>query len=444
MEFREAIDQDREDLENLAASIADNSRNERTAAELIGKLALRGNDFRDQERQLEAAAWRLRREWLAAAHRPADTTLKSPCQGAATRVAAGDSVSFGYERDLDVAVLEARGEGYMQAAPANWSRELVLCRSGQAALAALLHLAVSRWGQSGPLTVAHAGAYFETAALLRRWPGRILRPVPVASDAADLVIAEPVWCDGRFGCDRTLPAPRLAMLLDITMVGPTYDLDAHLQRLPPSCSLLIAYSSGLKLDQAGLELANVGIVRIFARSPDQAAGFAADLRALRALIGAGLTFDEFSALSVPWFMDRAYAHRYTTAIFENNQALAEAVGGRSRIFLDRCHPCELSPAARAPFCALRLHDGSPDDYRRLAHIVEVESERRSLLIANGGSFGFRGHRFELIEPLTEQDPTFLRVAMGWRRGYSCQGLCELFADLAAQPSFDALGRAFAA
>ena len=42
--------------------------------------------------------------------------------------------------------------------------------------------------------------------------------------AADIVIAEPVWCDGQFGCGKHLPTARHALLLDITMSGPAYDL----------------------------------------------------------------------------------------------------------------------------------------------------------------------------------------------------------------------------
>ncbi len=59
---------------------------------------------------------------------------------------------------------------------------------------------------------------------------------------------------------------------------------------------------------------------------------------LRALTGAGLTLDELSALSAPWFMDRVYADHYTAAIFANNRALAQAIGTRSPVFGARCHP----------------------------------------------------------------------------------------------------------
>lgn len=397
--------------------------------DFLAGLATGGDDFRAQERALDAAAWSLRRTWLGLAHRPADDTPKSPCAGQSSHVASGGNVDFGYERDLDVSLLERRRDSYMER-PDGWSAELVLFRSGQAALAALLQLSISRWGKTGPLTYSHAGAYFETKALLESWPQRILRGVERSEGTADLVIAEPAWCDGQFGCLGEMPSPRDALVLDTTMMGASYSLARHLN---DDCPLVIAYSSGLKLDQAGLELANVGIVRILAREGhEEAARVAADLRQIRGLVSTGLTLDELSALSAPWFMNRAYADTYTGGIFANNRALARAIGTRSAIFTDRCHPSLFGSRMDAPFCAIELRDPSPARYAALLRTVEREIERRGLLATRGGSFGFRGHRYELIEPEPDKGRTFLRVALGWRGGWSCEGLCALFADLARE------------
>ena len=414
MEFRDAIEIDAQDLRTLAERAAEASGH----GDFLPRRVRGGNDWLAQERQLDTASMTLRRTWLGVAHRPGDATLKSPRAGHVAHIACGSDVSFGYERDIDVGLLEQR-KGYLQA-PGGWEADLVLFRSGQAALACLIHFAAARWGTTEPLTVAHAGAYFETASLLASWPQRLIRQLDEAT-SADIVIAEPVWCDGQFGCGRALPQARHALILDITMAGPSYDLAPHLR----DCPLVIAYSSGLKLDQAGLELANVGIVRVLSRDKAEAGN---ELRQLRGLTGAGLTLDELSALSAPWFMDRAYADRYTAAIFANNRALAQAIGTHSPVFAARCHPSLADPAADAPFCALTLNEPSPERYRALEARVAQECERRGLLAVKGGSFGFRGHRFELIEP--EQGQTFLRVALGWRDGWSRQGLCELFAELA--------------
>ena len=83
--------------------------------------------------------------------------------------------------------------------------------------------------------------------LLKSWPGRVLRP---SEGGADVVIVEPVWCDGSFSCTDALPMARQLLILDTTLVGPGADLRPYLQAA--RCPLVIAYSSGLKLDQAGM------------------------------------------------------------------------------------------------------------------------------------------------------------------------------------------------
>lgn len=415
MEFRDAIDKDAMDLSGLAERAAEASGRDGFVCDLPAP----GVDWRAQEQGLEACEMALRRHWLGVAHRPADATLKSPRAGQIAHVASGSGVRFGYERDIDASLLEQRHD-YLPV-PAGWTADIVLFRSGQAALACLIHFAAARWGKAGPLSVAHAGTYFETASLLASWPQRMIRQVD-GSPIADIVIAEPVWCDGQFGCEKRRPRARHALFLDITMSGPTHDLAPYLD----DCPLVIAYSSGLKLDQAGLELANVGIVRVLSRDDATEPGTA--LRQLRGLTGAGLTLDELSALSAPWFMDRHYGGQYTAAVFANNRALAESIGADSAVFGAHCHPSLANPLADAPFCALTLNAPSPERYRALEATVARECARRGLLATKGGSFGFRGHRFELIEP--EEGPAFLRVAMGWRDGWSRQGLCELFAELA--------------
>ena len=132
----------------------------------------------------------------------------------------------------------------------------------------------------------------------------------------------------------------------------------------------------------------------------------------------------------------------TTVDFANNRLLAQSIGSGSAVFGPHCHPSRSVAGAEAPFCALQLRDAAPARYRRLAEIVEQQSEQRGFLLTKGGSFGFRGHRFELIEPAPGQGDPFLRIAMGWRDGHSCRGLGELLGELAAHKSFEALDRAY--
>src|SRR5437667_12687559 len=124
MEFRDAIETDADDLRALADRAAAASGH----GDFLPRRIAGGNDWLAQERQLEAAAMTLRRTWLGVAHRPGEATLKSPRTGHVAHVACGSGVSFGYERDIDVSLLERRG-GYLQT-PAGWTSDIVLFRSG--------------------------------------------------------------------------------------------------------------------------------------------------------------------------------------------------------------------------------------------------------------------------------------------------------------------------
>lgn len=63
--------------------------------------------------------------------------------------------------------------------------------------------------------------------------------------------------------------------------------------------------------------------------------------------------------------------------------------------------------------------------------METEIARRDLSLAKGGSFGFRGHRYELIEPEPRAGKPFLRVATGYREGPDLKRTVDLFEELAA-------------
>jgi hypothetical protein len=386
------------------------------------------------EDDLEAAALALRRAWFERAHKPADATLKSPCAGTKVSLPGGDIVHFGYERNLEASTLEERGV-LDHPTPDGWTSSRVLCRSGQSTLSCLLHLVTSTGVAAAPLTLHHAGRYFESKALLDMWPRQVFCQVPAADFEVDILLGEPVFCDGRFGVSdpRTLPRARRALLLDTTLVGTAVDLSPWFDRFDGA--LVAVFRSGLKLDQAGLELANVGMAQLFVREGTNIAA-ADSLRRIRGLTGSGLTLDELAALSAPWFLDRTYLQDYTVAIFAHNAALGSAIGRDSAVFEERSHPSLVSAGTEAPFCAVRLRGGDGAAHRRLLEIVEAEVRRRGLHATQGGSFGFRGHRYELIEPEHEDGVPFLRVALGFRGGPTLEGLIALFRELASRPRLE--------
>jgi len=379
------------------------------------------------ERGLEQAARRLRAGWLKSVAAETARVLRSPTEREVERLARSPHDAYGYERDFQPESLEARCADFFGPPPVGWRARHLLFSSGQAALATLLlHLAEHR---PGKLKVAHVGAYFETRELVER----ACAPVAEAAEA-DCVIVEPIACDGRFTShDPAAMAARLTegrtLVVDETLSAPESRAEAILRRAEDPGVAVVRLVSGLKLLQQGLELANVGIVSLFAREAERADGLAEGLKRCRTLTGAGLRFVDALALEAPFFLDRRATEPYARAVFAHNAALARAVMEGNRIFKPLGEARLAGPGA--PYCAFELAAGnSVEALQALAGRIEGEAGRRGLLIERGGSFGFRGHRYEVIEP-ESGEPPFLRVALGARGGHSCQGAIALMAELAA-------------
>ena len=276
----------------------------------------------------------------------------------------------------------------------------------------------------GTLRLTHRGAYFETRSLIRT--------LPFVHDAtfmqtADIVIDEPVCCDGQFhqiDTSKLLAASPKAVIFDTTLLGRDDGVDCYLAALDPAKDqIVLRIASCLKLLQGGLELANAGILSIYTRAESE---LPRDLRRIRTLTGAGLHLVDAIALEAPWFLDAAQTDHFNTAIFDHNARLAHAVAETNTPFAPVLHPALTGGVA--PYCAFQLADPSEQAYEALEAEIVAEAQKRNLLIANGGSFGFRGHRFEIVKPETGEPP-FLRVAMGRRGGWSCEGIVTMMAAI---------------
>jgi hypothetical protein len=320
----------------------------------------------------------------------------------------------------------------------------------------LLALAPRGANPANPPRVRHLGGYFETEELLAMMNSHgMIRELPMeGDDHADVLILEPVYFDRdanvhrldmtaalKRHCATAEGCPSL-VIVDSTLVGPCFDLDPLLpQQL--TCSeaghLLVRMSSGLKLDQAGLELANVGLASLYRREGQIFALDPAEkLKKARTLTGAGLGFDALGALQAPWFLDREHARGYAEAVFESNALLARRLADVEGLFSQVSHPSLGSDSgAAAPFVLIQLEDDRPENYKKLEEVIAREAKARKLRFDKGGSFGFRGHRYEAILPQAGEITPFLRVALGARQGWSRDGIIELLCEIAAAKSLDA-------
>jgi hypothetical protein len=204
--------------------------------------------------------------------------------------------------------------------------------------------------------------------------------------------------------------------------------------------LVIQVSSGLKLDQAGLELANVGIVSLYAPASRQAQLESAHegLRRVRRLNGTALTIDTVALLDVPFFLDPATFYEYSSAVFAHNARLARSVSA-GQLFETIAHPALDArglPWAQAPFVFFHLRDDEPACYAELESLVVEVAARRGLALERGGSFGFRGHRCEAIALDGAARNGLFKVALGARSGPSVDGIIALLIEIAAFSSIE--------
>lgn len=377
-----------------------------------------GLDAYGTECRLDRFSRDVRALWLRSVAAETACVLRSPTEQEAERLSRRHD-SYGYERDLQPRELERRCDAFFGAVPRPWRSEHIVFSSGQAALLGVL----MSFKSERPLRIQHLGSYFETCQLIRSCPSLCL---PVES-GADVVIAEPVACDGGFdyhgpGEIAAAVAQARALVLDTTLLGRNDNISDLLGNLDDAL-LVIRCASGLKLLQAGLELANVGIVGVHAQSRDALVDCAASLREMRTLCGTGLRLADVLALEAPFVFDASYADRYATAVLAHNAALARGVASRNRLF------AAPSSAVPAPYCAFSIRGHDDGAYDRLESLIARMAKERRLLFEQGGSFGFRGHRYEVVRP--EDAPPFLRVAMGRRGGWSCDGVIRLMAEIAS-------------
>ena len=428
----------------------------RQAIEALDHTSLAPVEF---EAELDRLALALRRICLGLAHASSDRALRSPRERDLTTAPDGEEIAFGYERSIQPEKLEARLAAYAPA-PAGWQADHLLFSSGQAAMnCLLLALAPRGANPANPPRIRHLGGYFETEELLAMLSSHgMIRELPKnGDDHADVLILEPVYFDRAAQVHRLDMAAALQrhcataegcpslVIVDSTLVGPCFDLDPLLPKqlgCAQAGHLLVRMGSGLKLDQAGLELANVGMVSLYRQDdPVPAIDPAEKLRKARTLTGAGLGFDAVGALQAPWFLDRLQARRYAEAVFENNALLArrlsEGVAETGGLFSQVSHPSlGADRGAEAPLVLIQLEDDSPENYQRLEQLIARETKARDLRFDKGGSFGFRGHRYEAILPQAGEITPFLRVALGARAGWSRDGIIDLLCEIAQAKSVD--------
>ncbi|MFF2652677.1 hypothetical protein [Streptomyces sp. NPDC058045] len=447
------------------------------AAELAGLRQYDGRGTFDVEQRLDAAARSLRQALLVRAHRSTDRCFRSPEHEHRTRLPSGATTKYSYERSADLAWLEERIGRSAPPAPPGWQTRHVAFGSGAAAISGVLQSYLRMIPATGdrPLCAGVWGSYFETDMIfdfrrspLFSWESVDDLGAAVDSGRFDLLHIEPArynwdldtmdvrdflarWRAHRTGNTRCL-------VFDTTLSSFTWPTRSVLNGLRDGRPLLVVeVRSGLKLDQQGLELANLGVVSVHSCDEDAgtptAAQFADYLRMGRAVTGTSVPMDSAAAIDVPLVLDAQLTRRHAGQVFLNNQRLARALAEEDGLFSAIGHPslAAASAAARggsapvlthAPFVVCRLAEDEVAHHGFLLAVAREEAARLGILLNWGSSFGFRGHRCETILPRLKDRKGLFKIAMGARSGPSSLATVDLFRKLARFRDFASLKAAY--
>jgi len=430
------------------------------------------------EQKIDNLSLDLRRRWLQHAHLRSDGYLMSPPHKQRKLLPGDERIPYPYDRWIKPAILEKRLDDH-RGPPEGWISDTCVFANGMGAFNTFLQVyrayGAQFWDRAKtPLSVHWFGGYFEFSRSLElicdgRFAGRKYQHQQdlcnaVKDGQTDLILIEPVVAnvslevfDMEAFCTAWSLRPKgqpAVIMIDTSMCANAFPIEQFCKKLgdnPPS--LVVGFRSGLKLDQYGLELSNLGLMTLW--SPESDANqnllrkIAKAVRLARTTFGVSLSQDECAALQAPFILDKTALTNHSQDVFANNKKLALALNDVLNLDAGLFHkvnhptlsPDEDKPWAVAPYINLRYRSDDQGDRAFLRAVIESIAFERKLSFVSGSSFGFRSHRFEMGFVRGVKFSS-LRVAMGSRAGPSLDGIIEMFKELAAFENFEALRAAY--
>jgi hypothetical protein len=415
----------------------------------------------DAEHHLEEASERIRALLLRRGHALDERHFRSPDSTRVRNLPSGTPFEHSYERGLPVAHLEKRLSP--TDLPDGWEHESVVFRSCMAALSHVLQSLVHmvRPTEQKPLTVGFWGDYFETDLLLEYQTSPVLRWSKIAPDDLEstarheVLLLEPVRYNWTLDvldiaswvrAWRHAPTRPKIVVVDTTLVSALWPRNRVLTALSGLGDVLvIEVRSGLKLDQQGLELANLGIVDIHSHvgqgGVPTAAQLATVLRLARGTTGSGPSVADAAALDAPFLFDAAWNRRHAGQVFANNARVAHEIADVRGVFANVVHP-SLQPTpggiSQSPFVIIELAEDTLVNHGLVLAALRRETARRRIRFTHGSSFGFRSHRFETIVPRVAAPQGLFKVAAGARTGPFLDAIIEMLREIGGLPGIASL------
>lgn len=339
---------------------------------------------------------------------------------------------FDYERALPPVCLERKME--RDVSNKQWFKFLLVFRSGMSAMDSVLKLIVSLYAKQPKITITTLVYYFELHSLLQLFFNNhwieinhltsidgFYKALQCAESNVFIFESMDVYLKSKKidilelnnAIRRRNSKKPLIIIADTTLCNSFFNIDTLLDGVE-SHVLLIGVRSALKLDQQGLELSNLGVVKVY--SNVQSLPFEKIKKLLcdsRTLTGTTITSAEEYMLLSDLFSEQSTI-RYTRQILYNAKKLCDKVSGKHT-----CHIKSVRYQQDAPFFILELEDQKKyDDF--ISELLSF-AKSKGVSINIGTSFGFRHLRLEIIHHKTG---CYIRISPGVYWGNDCECLID--------------------
>lgn len=357
---------------------------------------------------------------------------KSPCklmeQGSAQVVTS----EFDYERALPPVCLERKLEKDMR--HKKWFKFLLVYRSGMSAIESVLKTLVSLYSKQSKITITSLVYYFELQSLLQLFFNNHWIEISQLTKIEDFCKALESKDSNVFileSIDVSLKSKKinilklnnairrrksskpLVIIVDTTLCDSFFDISALLEGIA-SQVLVFGVKSALKLDQQGLELSNLGVVKVYSNVND----FPVEkikrlLQTSRTLTGTTITSAEEYMLTSDLFSEQSTI-KYTNQIVQNVKTIYNEISKKHG-----SHIKSVRYQEDVPFFIIELKNQKLYDSFISELLMFAKSNGNSINV--GTSFGFRHLRLEVIRHRTG---CYIRISPGVYWGNDCECLVE--------------------
>ena len=393
---------------------------------------------------LSSFALKIRSLFLSCAEKRCRNIPLSPINSQAIQFRENEKMHYGYARNISSELLEKKIDSQFYA----YYSDTVLFNSGMSAIDNTLRLLIHYFSnfKNDPIRIGVFAGYFETKMIFRLLTTNnvIFRfcdtEDELLSEKFDIVYLEPIlynWDLSSINLQKIFSSwfsdnsPRV-LIVDSSLTPESWNKKHILKELiKTNVDILCDVRSGVKIDQLGFELCNVGIVRIYQRHKvfDH---FSDNLRKMRSLTGSCLQPRDLIILYNSFFLNDKWLNIHNSLICKNNAILASFLMPFSKTgLLDSIsHPSVLSDTYlnHAPFVILRLNISDFYDYNFFVSVLAFESQRRNLNFNYRNSFGFRDHNYDIIIPSVKERSCIFKIAMGSRQD-QIDEICNMLLDL---------------